>query len=912
MLVSNFAGLAFGQSFTLSGRLLDETASPLGSGTVVLLDPSDSTLRFFGITRESGQFEIRYVDGGKYILQASFIGYRSFYSSLGVPREEGTDLGDILLQPLPVNLAGAEVVGEAVPLQIRGDTVEYNAAAFRTTPDAMAEDLLKKMPGIEVDRAGNIKALGEDVRRLYVDGKEFFGSDPTLATRNIPADAIRKVQVYDKRSDAAEFTGIDDGTRDKTMNLELRDETRRGVFGDVLGGYGPGGYYKGSGKVYKFTDRTQMAALGMLNNLNQFGFSFDDYLNFSGGLMAIAHGGSARIRITSDNTFPVNFGQPVDGRTTSGAGGFNLSRSKDLHNRTYMSYLVSGSVKDLDRSTRSSYFTDEGSYTSEEEMEQLSGGMSHRINFGLRRRADSVYSFILGGNITVIDDHREQSERMVNLQAGEEISSLEGNTDTQNGQLRGDMNGIFSRIFSKGKSVLTVTSNGGYRRSLEEFRVNNSTVFGDGLTESGLSLFQDNRNEELDASLSAHFTSRIARGFYLVPQVNAGITREGLDRKQGPLSNGLVPLDTVSPSFSSDHGWIRPALFLKWNTQKTQFSLGVQGESGSMKTSLNGEILDVRPYFFPLPALSYDRSRMTGRRISLDYSSRVSQPAISQLLPTVNGLNPLSVYRGNPSLRPEFNHSLSGHWLVFDQFSFTSFLMAFQAGYTWDKINWSTVVTDSLVRINTLTNVNNDLEAGVNINFSTPIRKLGIKINLDMEEGWNRGISRINGTENTYRTLTQRYSLGADNRDKQKWDVSSGVGVNLTSTVYDIVDQMNSRYFDFNWFGEISFTPGDRWNFQFTGDITSYTDRGFDESILVPLLRSEASFYFLAHRRGVLTLSAHDLLDRDQIVDRLSELDYLRETRSNTIGRYFMLTFKYRLNKIAGKTGMKMEMRVGG
>jgi hypothetical protein len=263
---------------------------------VVLLNPVDSTLEFFSITSLNGQFEIRNIKEGRYLLQASFIGFQSLYSLVDVPRKEGSDLGDILLQPMPVDLAGAEVVGEAVPLQISGDTVVYNAAAFKTKPDAMTEDLLKKMPGIEVDRAGNIKALGEDVNQLYVDGKEFFGNDPKVATRNIPADAINKVKVYDKKSDEAEFTGIDDGTRDKTMNLELSEDKKKGLFGDVLGGYGTGNHYKGSAKAYKFTDKIQFAGLGMLNNVNQYGFSFSDFLEFKGGLSAkMGGGGSAQI-----------------------------------------------------------------------------------------------------------------------------------------------------------------------------------------------------------------------------------------------------------------------------------------------------------------------------------------------------------------------------------------------------------------------------------------------------------------------------------------------------------------------------------------------------------------------------------------------------------------------------------------
>jgi hypothetical protein len=200
-----------------------------------------------------------------------------------------------------------------------------------------------------------------------------------------------------------------------------------------------------------------------------------------------------------------------------------------------------------------------------------------------------------------------------------------------------------------------------------------------------------------------------------------------------------------------------------------------------------------------------------------------------------------------------------------------------------------------------------DYRARANLDFSTPVRKLGIKINFDTEQTWNHGMNIINQVDNNYHSLTQRYSLSADNRKKNKWDVESGVGATLTTTWYDIQESMNSRYFDLSWFGDIRYNPTEKWNIQVTGDVTSYADRGFDESVLIPLLRAEISYYFLAHNRGVLTLSGHDLLDRNQIVQRMSELNYLREIRSNTIGRYVMLTFKYRLNKFAREGGLEVD-----
>jgi hypothetical protein len=234
-------------------------------------------------------------------------------------------------------------------------------------------------------------------------------------------------------------------------------------------------------------------------------------------------------------------------------------------------------------------------------------------------------------------------------------------------------------------------------------------------------------------------------------------------------------------------------------------------------------------------------------------------------------------------------------------------MMALRGGYTAHKINWVTTVTEDLVQINTLSNVDWDYLGSLNVDFSSPIRKLGVKVNLDIEESWNRGQSIVNDVDNIYNTFLQRYSMSADNRKKKKWDVESGLGVELTHTRYDIQESLNANYFDLSWFGDIRYTPSEKWNIAATADVTGYSSLGADESILIPLIRAEVSYYFLAHNRGVLTLSGHDLLDKNQNVVRLSELNYMRETRSNTIGRYLMLTFKYRLNKMAKKGGVEVD-----
>ncbi|MBT6765426.1 MAG: TonB-dependent receptor, partial [Prolixibacteraceae bacterium] len=326
-------------------------------------------------------------------------------------------------------------------------------------------------------------------------------------------------------------------------------------------------------------------------------------------------------------------------------------------------------------------------------------------------------------------------------------------------------------------------------------------------------------------------------------------------------------------------------------------------ESGNMVNTLNETTESDNSYFYLLPTVWYEYQFQTGRRIMVRYGSSVNTPGITQLLPIENNINPLSIFYGNPDLKPEVAHRLNTHYILFDQFSFTSIMANLSATYTNDKINWDRTVDEQLAMVNTLQNFDYDYNVRGNVDFSTPIRRLGMKVHLNVEESWNKGLNLINKVENEYTSLSHRASFSIDNRKKEKWDLNTGVAVTITDSKYSIQNSLDNTYFDMSWFGEIRFTPNDSWNFEVSSDITNYTDKSFGESLSVPLLGAEISHYFLKNKRGTLALKGFDLLNQNQIIQRFGELNYLREIRSNSIGRFLMLSFTYRLNKFGKESG---------
>ena len=901
----------FAQTFPLNGQVFGDDGNPMVYSSVVLLNPEDSTMQAFGITNKTGDYNIQNIKEGDYLMQVAFLGFETHYQLISIPVSENK-LAPVILKTKSENLDEVEVTGEYVPLAIKKDTVEYNAKAFKLRPDAVTEDLLKKLPGVEVDRAGNIKAMGEDVNKLFVDGKEFFGSDPKVATKNVPADAVDKVQVYNRKSEEAMFTGIDDGSREKAINLKLKEDKKDALFGDVMAGGGSNNRWQSSAKAYRFTDKIQLAALGMGNNVNQYGFSFNDYMNFNGGIGQMIHGGgSARITISSDGSFPINFGEAISGLNTSGAGGANFSYSNKQNDRTFISYLGSGSEKDLQETTKSWNFQNEDNYFQNQEVNETDKNQSHRFNFGTRQRIDSTQNVIVDGNFVLGKGKNNRLSFLESSTNYELINSLLNETSNKSNRLSGGAKASYTKILNKGKSNLSLGADFSISNSLTENLIATETTFSESAAVFFRNRYQDNETDNLNYSAHFSFTKNLGKGFYITPNLKAGTNEEKLNRQESDLPGTEFKLYALLENdFQKKYTWFRPEINLKKTNDKRTISFTLQLENGQLQNTLNNETNSDNTFIYFVPSFWYQYEFQTGRRIMFSYSTSVNTPNITQLLPVVNDINPLSVYYGNPDLKPEFAHQFNSHYILFDQFSFTSLMANVSGTFTRNKINWDRSVDNNLSMTNTLQNFDSDYNLSGNIDFSTPIRKLGLKVHLNLDENWNKGLNLINAVENEYTNLSHRASFSIDNRKKEKWDVNTGVAITVTHSKYSVQDELDNTYFDLSWFAEARFTPNESWNFEMNSDITNYTDKSFDEKLNIPLFGAEISHFFLKNKRGTLSLKGFDLLNQNQLVKRFGELNYLREIRSNSIGRFVMLSFTYRLNKF-GKTpgGIEVKMR---
>src|SRR6478609_10636925 len=239
----------------IRGSLIDTAMKqPVGDATITIMKASDSSLVTFSRSNSKGDFTVGYLERGKYRVLITHVTYKNVSRFFEINEAtKNVDLGYIPLTNKSAMLDAVQVVQEAAPVTMKNDTVEYNAGSFKTKPNAVVEDLLKKLPGVQVDKDGKVKANGQEVKKVLVDGKEFFGNDPKLATKNLPADAVDKVQVFDRKSDQSRFTGFDDGNSEKTINLTIRPDRKNGLFGKATAGAGNKGLYQGNVNLNSFS-----------------------------------------------------------------------------------------------------------------------------------------------------------------------------------------------------------------------------------------------------------------------------------------------------------------------------------------------------------------------------------------------------------------------------------------------------------------------------------------------------------------------------------------------------------------------------------------------------------------------------------------------------------------------------------
>lgn len=624
------------QKFSVRGELRDSLSRPLPSATVVILQLKDSSLVNFGVSDAKGLFEIKNLAHGDYLIRITYLGFRSFTKKINPPA--GTlevNVGQIRLTPRSSLLGEIVIKGEKPPVVVKRDTIEFNAESFKTKINGTAEDLIKKLPGVEVDNDGTIRAQGETVQRVMVDGKEFFGQDPKLATRNLPADAVDKVQIYEKKSDQTVFSGIDDGQREKTINLELKEEKRHASFGNDMAGAGTDGRFQAKASVNRFEKGNQVSFLGMANNINEQGFSIGDYTNF---------GGSA----SSQTGAAVSTGRQ-NGIVTNYAGGLNanqtVNQGKTKINASYFYNYLDQNLKTVLQRVN---YLPTGNYNFDQTSYQNTTNNNNRANITVEHKIDTANSIKGNANFTYnIQNQPLQSKGMTYNVGNTALSNESNETTTAFGNNATLVSNLLVRHrFRKKGRTLSTNFTFGYTESGNLGTLQSINQYFTGTSETQ-NVSQTNTQTTVNPSfgISTSYSEPLGGRKYLEMNYSFSSDINSAYRYVYNVQNEQTALvDSLSNKYHSDYVYSRPGLNLRINRDNFNFAVGTAWQETWLKGFLPLPDQRLRRLFQAvLPSLRFNYDFSNFRRMRFDYSTSMQEPTIQQLQPVVNNIDQLNL-----------------------------------------------------------------------------------------------------------------------------------------------------------------------------------------------------------------------------------------------------------------------------
>lgn len=906
------------QKMSIQGAVADTLGLPLPGATVIALKSSDSTLVNFTITNAQGKFALTGLPRSAYLLKITFVGRRT-YSTTVEPSAGGDEisLGTIRLKEARTQLDEV-VVEDVVPVVVKQDTIEYNARAFKTTPNAVVEDLLKRLPGVEVDNDGNITAQGEQVRRVTVDGKDFFGgTDPKIATRNLPADAIDKVQVHDRKSDQAQFTGIDDGQREKTINLELKPEKRNGAFGTALAGYGTNDRYQGRASLNKFSKGQQLSFLGMANNVNEQGFGMDDYMNFTGGSQQMAAGGGMRIQINGGDQggVQVNMGNRANGIMRTFAGGLNFSNTFNNKTELTASYFYNHLDHEKIQSTFRQNFLQDGEYTYRDVAVQHNTNDNHRINVMLDHRIDSMNSIRFTTSATYSETDMKGQTVSENIDdSGSMLNSNASTTTTQGRPVSVNSNLLYRHKFPrKGRTFSTNLL----------FNVGNEDR--DGTLQANYTYADEDQNDHimqrnhqrtsgLSLGATTSYTEPLGGRKYLEATYNIRLNRNRVDRPVYDVDEtGELLNDSLSNKYSSAYTYHRAGLNYRMNGRKYSLTVSAMAQS----TQLTGELdrFDVRiarSYLNALPAVRFNYNFSGTRYLRFDYETNVLEPSIQQLQPVIDNRDQLNPYRGNPALKPAYQQSWRLNLHAFDPGTMISFFTFLDVNFTTNAIT-NAVFNDDYIRTTMPVNVPSNTSINANTSLGFPLNI--IKSRMSVGATWRQTLGQ-NVIDGVGYDITQQRTGGNVRYDFNHRDIlllNLGAQLNFQKSAYEF-DQPDQRFVNATYTAAATFTFWRYYQLAPSLEYLIYNNQSTAFHQEIPLVNLSFSRFLLKNKTGELRLSVNNLLDKALGVTQSSSINYVERVTSNSLGRYFMMSFVYSLNKqlnpMAARRGGPGMMRV--
>lgn len=939
-LVANFANIGYSQvrDVKVKGVMVDSIRNEvLEFATITLYEKDSEHPMKYALSNSKGEFELAGIKAGEYLLKVEYMGFTSVEKKLTLGQQRVVDLGNLgMLEQ--INLLDQVVVTDlGNPVIIKKDTIEYSATAFKSTDSDMLEDLLKKLPGIEIDSDGKITAHGKEIDKIMVDGKPFFFNDPNLATKNLPAKIIDKVKVIDRMSEQSRFTGIYDGNEETIIDLTIRPGMMNGWFGNINGGYGTSNRYQAAGMLGNFTENYQLSLIANGNNSNNRAFS-----DFGGDAMRSMRnsfgGGGGRgggIRV-GGTTF--RFGG--NGITTSQMGGVNANtQTKNGKFKIGGNYFY-GSTDNLSESTthRQTFLTD-SSFISKDSTVSRNFSGDHRVALELEWTISENTSIIFRPNVSIgngsfSDENKFETDGVLGTPINKGSSHSFG--DSYSRGTGGDLH--FRQRLGKPGRTFSISVNynfserelyGTNQSELNSFKINpnNPDVI---ITNSqGVDQEYQLHSNSLSMGARASYTEPLGYNYFMELAYRYNHSVNSSDKKAYNFDETTQEYSIEDEEYSNSYtntfiSQVAEINLLK-NEEKYNYTVGFNVQP-SFTESVGLDAGDIRR-----SVVNYSPSAMFNYRFSqerslrLDYRGTTSQPSLTQLQPVPDNSNPLYIPMGNPDLLPQFNHRLYATLRNSNRAAYRSLNFILGGNYYMDRIVNATIYDAEGVRYTIPVNTSGSYSLFSNVMYNTPVggtKKFNLSslTRISLNGGVNYNAIRDEGSVDPSLSIDELLADAIKNRTTslsltenlrltyrgEKMESSIGGRASYSYAWYTIEGNIrpatwnNSLFYYMNWT-----LPG---GLNFMTDINYQFYIGYDDDINKPATIWNLELAKLLFKnKATLGVRVYDVLNQARTLYRNINDNFIEDSSNNTLQRYIMVNFIYRFGKfgkdsVSGRT----------
>ncbi len=896
---------AFAQTHPVTGLVGDSTEKiKLTNATVALLRSADSGLVTYARVKPDGRFSISAPAGGKFILLITYPGYADYADFVEV--QGPVDLGNINMLTKAVVLQNVIVRASAV--RMKGDTLSFSADSFKVSEGATVEDLLKRLPGLSVNNKGEITAQGQKVEKVLVDGDEFFGDDPTLATRNLQALAVKEVQVFDKKSDQATFTGVDDGQSQKTINLKLKDEFKRGYFGKVKLGGGLPNRWENQAMVNAFKDKRKLSLYGVMSNTNNNSLGWSEENQFGGNLntnMEIGDDGSVMMWSQGDE-FGGTGGYYGEGLPQSLSIGSSYA-NKWNENRSNVSgaYRFQKMRTEANTLVTTQNILPDTQFYNNEKGRNIAERWRNKAQIKSELFIDSMQSltFSVTGSYGENTNYNEfESEALNGKQLPVNQSSRKTNADGKQAQF--SASALYKLKFKKARRTLSVSlsdqfnqnSTDGFLLTYNEFYNDQGLYKKDTVDQRKDNFAKGNTLSGRIAYTEPFGKNGIVEVSYGYSHSNSDQTRLSYDREEGKE-------EVLNELFSNDFRFVtktnRAGTGYRFNGKKVQFGFG--GDVAFTHWRQDDLFRDTtRLYdftnFFPRANFSYKLGQYS--RISVNYNGNTTAPSANQLQPVADNNDPLNIMIGNPNLVQSFNHRISLNYNFWKVLSNSGMWTGLWFNPTSNDFSSRDVVDEFGRRVSQTVNVNGNYNFGGYIGYNFKWKKPDIGIDMSLDPTLNRRTNFINGIENITESRNIGYSINLRKDKEKKYSFSINQGVNYNFSTSSIRPDVPTKFWTTRSGADLSY--------ELPKNIRLFTDFNYNWRQKTDVFDNNNNAFIwnagvekkLVKKQDMrLGFRMNDILNQNIGFQRNISSNYISERTYDVIRQYWLLTFSWNFNK---------------